>query len=780
MGDPDKEKVYVNAIREMREQGLSVRKAAKKWGIAKSTLQDRLDGKVAKVRKGPPTVLTKAEEDRFAEWLIERAKRGFGVTKDEFLDCVKTFIDKDKRKTKFTGNRPGNKWYRGFVKRNPKVRLRNARPLDKKRAKITPKDVDEWFANFGKFVEEVGVSDRPGQIWNCDETGFDLQGRAGKVLGPSNTKEQPFRVITGTKEHITVLPCFNASGQCIPPYMLFAGKRIPNLYNLLDGAVPGSCYSMTEKGYMDTPSFYLWLDKHFIPNIPPARPVVLLVDSAEAHIDLDAFELAKKNGVFIYALLKNATHLVQPADVGLFGAMKQSWYKNVRRYSQQNPNTDITKKNFSSIFKKTWEDVMRPSILIDAFRKSGVYPVNRQQISHDQVRPSVVYDGTSTVTAPAEPSTSTSVFAEQEAALALTSLFNHQQGTSLGLMLPQQSVTAVNHLPVPEQTAPLGAISSQQSANFLSSLPVPQQTVPFGAMSSQQSANFLSSLPVPQQTVPFGAMSSQQSANFLSSLPVPQQTVPFGAMSSQQSANFLSSLPVPQQTVPLGAMSSQQSVNFSCSLPVSEQTTPLGAISAQQSTNVLNSLPLSEQTAPLGATPLTSTEVSSVLQEVLTYPSIPQSNASKNKKRSLPNFMNSEESLRIMRDEKLKKARELASKQKKLREREEKKEAKKREKEEKKRKMEEKRREKEKSKTNKTKRRQVSKRNSGKQWRQNLPLGENNCKVCLCEYNEDDDENMPWVMCDKCQSWMHIDCIPFGVDVSSIYSQESFFCHDCT
>ena len=69
-----------------------------------------------------------------------------------------------------------------------------------------------------------------------------------------------------------------------------------------------------------TPSFYMWLANHFIPQLPPARPVVLLVDSHESHVDLDSFELARKNGIHIYALLKNATHLVlvQPADVVFF------------------------------------------------------------------------------------------------------------------------------------------------------------------------------------------------------------------------------------------------------------------------------------------------------------------------------------------------------------------------------------------------------------------------------------------------------------------------------
>ncbi|XP_044183850.1 uncharacterized protein LOC122964359 [Acropora millepora] len=765
MDEPDKEKVYLNAIGDINERGLSVRKAAKKWDIAKSTLHDRLGGKAKNIRRGPQTVLTHAEEDRFAEWLIERAKRGFGATKDEFLDCVEAFIQKDKRETKFTGNRPGNKWYRGFVKRNPKVRLRSARPLDKKRAKITPEEVDEWFANFEKFIQDVGLAGRPGQIWNCDETGFDLQGRAGKVLGPASSKEQPYRVITGTKEHITVLPCFNATGQCIPPYMLFPGKRIPNQYNLLEGGVPGSCYSLTEKGYMDTATFYTWLEKHFIPNLPPARPVVLLVDSAGAHIDLDTFELAKRNDVFIYALLKNATHLVQPADVGLFGAMKQSWYKNVRRYSQQNPNTDITKKNFSSIFKKTWEDAMRPSILVDSFRKSGVYPINRQQISYDHVRPSIVYAGTSTNLSPGEPSTAPSVFGEQAAALALASLSHPLQSTPLGAMsssLLQQSAT-VNQLPVSQQTVPLGAMSSQlpQQSATINSFPVSQ--MPLGAIYTPLQ------FPVQQ---PGGAVTAAFVA-FESAL---QSPVRVKYRRRVDEGYDLPGSPTYEvwkklHTVSLTSIGNPPDVSSTPQIP---ETQSVSAV------NFADESPTSVFSDTRCHPPRVATEVSPVLQEVLTYPSAPESNKTKKNKRSLPNFMNSEDSLRIMRDEKLKKAREVAAKQKKLREREERKEAIRKEKEDKKRKMEEKKRVKEKSSTiKKAKKRKVSQSSKGKQWRQGLTLGENICKVCLCEYDEADVENMPWVMCDECKYWMHIDCIPLGVDITSIENGDNFFCHDC-
>lgn len=77
------------------------------------------------------------------------SNRGFGLSKTVFLDSVKKFLDKDGRKTPFKDNRPGNKLYRYFISRNPKVKMCKARPLEKKRAKVRNKDVD------GRVVQRV-------------------------------------------------------------------------------------------------------------------------------------------------------------------------------------------------------------------------------------------------------------------------------------------------------------------------------------------------------------------------------------------------------------------------------------------------------------------------------------------------------------------------------------------------------------------------------------------------------------------------------------------------
>lgn len=62
--------------------------------------------------------------------------------------------------------------------------------------------------------------------------------------------------------------------------------RVPNAHNPLDGEYLAVHNPLLRKGILDAATFYMWLATHFIPNIPSARPVVLLVDSADAHIDL--------------------------------------------------------------------------------------------------------------------------------------------------------------------------------------------------------------------------------------------------------------------------------------------------------------------------------------------------------------------------------------------------------------------------------------------------------------------------------------------------------------
>ncbi len=117
-------KIMKSAVEDVIENKMTIRNAAEKWDVKRSTLADRVSGKVGIGRRsGPPSILTRAEEQMLAEWIISMAHRGYGVNKKKLLRTVKKILDKDKRKTilKKHRNMPGNKWYRQFVKRNPQV-----------------------------------------------------------------------------------------------------------------------------------------------------------------------------------------------------------------------------------------------------------------------------------------------------------------------------------------------------------------------------------------------------------------------------------------------------------------------------------------------------------------------------------------------------------------------------------------------------------------------------------------------------------------------------------
>lgn len=66
----------------------------------------------------------------------------------------------------------------------------------------------------------------PERIYNADESGFQLCPKTGKVLGPRH-KDVYYMVPNNEKEQITVLGCFNANGDTLPPMIIYPYKRLP-------------------------------------------------------------------------------------------------------------------------------------------------------------------------------------------------------------------------------------------------------------------------------------------------------------------------------------------------------------------------------------------------------------------------------------------------------------------------------------------------------------------------------------------------------------------------
>ena len=389
------------ALQMVEQQKVSIRKAAELCGISYGFLHRRLSGNTpVKGRKGPNPVFAIEEEIAMANWLTEMARRGMGLTPKEFLTFVQNLLLKEKRKNPFKDGRPGYDWYYAFLARNQDiVQSRREVPLEYSRSKLTREKIDTWYLEYRNFLISLNLLTEPHRIWNADETGFNMGSKAGKVIGPTMSKHS-YQVphVTGgsSKERLTALFCCNADGQMMPPFLVYPSPA-PKGLNPLMGAMAGSVIEYTKKGWMDTNTFIKFID-HFDKYAGPERPVVLIVDSVSSHVDLGVFQKSRELGIEIYRLVPNATHLMQPLDRGVFGPMKAKWYQVLRKHYRDNPGSRIGKPNFAEKLTEAYREFYKPATIVNSFRATGIYPVDSTKIGNDELKPGLTYCQTSAAT----------------------------------------------------------------------------------------------------------------------------------------------------------------------------------------------------------------------------------------------------------------------------------------------------------------------------------------------------------------------------------------------
>ncbi|KAJ8926583.1 hypothetical protein NQ314_021036 [Rhamnusium bicolor] len=137
------------ALHEIRENGLSICEASKRFGVPRTTIQDRIHGRIDDIARktGPKPLLTNKGEKNIVDWIKNIAKCGFPLKKSDLIQTVKKILKDSKKESLFKGRKPGQKWYYNFFKRHPDITLREAESINKARAVITEENIRLWFAD---------------------------------------------------------------------------------------------------------------------------------------------------------------------------------------------------------------------------------------------------------------------------------------------------------------------------------------------------------------------------------------------------------------------------------------------------------------------------------------------------------------------------------------------------------------------------------------------------------------------------------------------------------
>ena len=183
---------------------------------------------------------------------------------------------------------------------------------------INSETMNHYFELLESTLKDNNLMNCLSQVYNVDESGMPLDPKAPNIVAETGTKKVRYGS-TGKKGQITIVVCGNATGQIMPPIIIYEADKVNPAWTT--GEIPGTMYGSSDKDWITTDLFESWLKDHFIKHAVGNRPLPLLLDGRSTHNQPDVIHLARKNGIIILCLPPHVTHEAQPLDCAVFSPL---------------------------------------------------------------------------------------------------------------------------------------------------------------------------------------------------------------------------------------------------------------------------------------------------------------------------------------------------------------------------------------------------------------------------------------------------------------------------
>ena len=175
-------------LEEVRKGIHSINKIAALYGVPKSTLHDRISGRVTHgTKSGPAPYLNATEEKELADHLITVAKIGYGKTRKE-VKMIAENVAIDKGVLRAT--RISDGWWKSFLHRQQDLSLRRADSTAHIRMdSINKESIKQYYDLLEQTMKSHNIQKSPNQIYNMDETGMPLTPRTPNIVTQNGQKK---------------------------------------------------------------------------------------------------------------------------------------------------------------------------------------------------------------------------------------------------------------------------------------------------------------------------------------------------------------------------------------------------------------------------------------------------------------------------------------------------------------------------------------------------------------------------------------------------------------
>jgi hypothetical protein len=255
-------------------------------------------------------------------------------------------------------------------------------PYKRKREEVTRDYAELSVQELTKVPPDLeDIQPRSDQVWNCDEIGFDPNGKWHRIVctykwSPS---EKIWKTQTGERAPfwVTILFFTRADGQCfIPPTVVHQGTEgtADFLLNL-----PGNwIVHITPSGYMDRDGWFKTIENFtLLSGASATNEQFLYFDGHDSHWDADALALMPERHVEAFFLKAGDSENDQPNDNGPNGCMKSCYNDEKSTWDERFATTPFTPAHMNSVLAKAWAKFTTRAapIIVRAFEKTRLCPV---------------------------------------------------------------------------------------------------------------------------------------------------------------------------------------------------------------------------------------------------------------------------------------------------------------------------------------------------------------------------------------------------------------------
>lgn len=340
-------------------------------------------------------VLTEQQENKLVEYAIKIAKMFYGLPRNEFrrlaYDYAKACQSPNIPAKWHVHEAASDDFYYAFMNRHPELCLKAPEGISIARATGFNKFAVNYFFNlYLKLMEKYSFA--PHRIYNLDETALSTVMKPLKVVCQKGSPVSS-QISRERGENMTFVGIINAVGQSIPPVFILPRKRVAMEFTR--ETLPGSKFLVTPsgRGWMTMASFVDTL-RHIKEwtSCSQENRILIIMDNAECHKSIEAVEFCLENGIVILTLPPHTTDKMQPLDVSVYASFKTHLRQIQHIFKASNPGVHLAIQMLPQMASQAWLKSTSPSIIVNGFAKTGLWPINPDIFPEDAFMGSEVSD----------------------------------------------------------------------------------------------------------------------------------------------------------------------------------------------------------------------------------------------------------------------------------------------------------------------------------------------------------------------------------------------------